>query len=244
MPTLKTQRFPDELEDLLSARGRRVLSGRDPHAKDALARGAFYTATGLIHARWARDGAALLQRAFGDLMVDLERSLPNPFSSVATGMELLPKVCRMLTSPTTAEAFTRAQDCGLYALMKSDSYRAFAQVLAGRPVRGPDHLQVLAYRAGDYAGPHTDNHPHAPTVRHGYTDLHLTFCTPGVEEQLLVYQRDGHLTEVASLAASGAVTAYRLPFWHYTTPLQVRRTAAQRWLVLGTFMDTPRDELP
>lgn len=237
MPTLKTQRFPDEFEALLSAAGRRVLHGKDAKAKGVLSHGPFYTATDLVHSRWVHDGAAVLNKAFGELMTAFERELPNPFSSVATGMELLPKVCRMLTSPMTPEALERAKDCGLYGLMKSESYHAFATVLAGRAVRGPDHMQVLAYRPGDYAGPHTDNHPHDASVRHGYLDLHLTFCTRGVTQQLLVYQKDHHLTEVSNLAVSGAVTAYRLPFWHYTTPLQVKFPSARRWLVLGTFID-------
>jgi len=152
-------------------------------------------------------------------------------------MELLPRVCRMLSSPMTPEALERAKDCGLYGLMKSESYHAFAAVLAGRAIRGPDHMQVLAYRPGDYAGPHTDHHPQEASVRHGSLDLHLTFCTRGVTQQLLVYQRGHHLTEVANLAVSGTVTAYRLPFWHYTTPLQAKFPTARRWLVLGTFLD-------
>jgi len=32
------------------------------------------------------------------------------------------------------------------------------------------------------------------------------------------------------------VSAYRLPFWHYTTPLEGRGAKAARWLVLGTFL--------
>lgn len=238
MPTLKTQRFPDEFEGLLSAAGRRVLHGKEAKAKGVLSRGPFYTATGLIHSRWVHDGAAVLAKAFGDLMADLVRELPNAFSSVATGMEMLPKVCRMLTSPLTPQALERAQDCGLYQLMNSESYRTFVHVLAGRTLRGPDHLQVLCYRPGDYVGPHTDNHPTEPSVRDGYIDMHLTFCTRGVVQQLLVYERERHLTEVFDLAASGTITAYRLPFWHYTTPLQAKQPTARRWLVLGTFIDT------
>jgi hypothetical protein len=36
----------------------------------------------------------------------------------------------------------------------------------------------------------------------------------------------------------GGITAYRLPFWHYTTPLVAkpgRARTAHRWVVLGTF---------
>jgi hypothetical protein len=41
---------------------------------------------------------------------------------------------------------------------------------------------------------------------------------------------------VASIAGAGMLTAYRLPFWHYTTPLE-GQPAARRWVVLGTFID-------
>ena len=74
----------------------------------------------------------------------------------------------------------------------------------------------------------------------GYTDLHLTFCNADVGAQLLVYEKQGHLTESASVATQGGVTCYRLPFWHYTTPLQGRRgreAKARRWVLLGTFLD-------
>ena len=43
---------------------------------------------------------------------------------------------------------------------------------------------------------------------------------------------------MASVNTVGGVTAYRLPFWHYTTPLQAkpgREGDAHRWVLLGTF---------
>ncbi len=38
----------------------------------------------------------------------------------------------------------------------------------------------------------------------------------------------------------GGVTCYRLPFWHYTTPMVAKRgreEQARRWVLLGTFLD-------
>lgn len=237
MSTLRTQRFPDEFEGLLSAKGRRVLRGKDARAAGALARGPFYTADDLIHARWVHDGAELLHRAFEDLLREMTNFLPSPFASTDSGGEKLPKVGRMLTTPTTGEAITRAREIGLLQLLSSESYQAFVAVLAGRRMLGPRTMQVLSYRAGDYAGPHTDNHPTEPEVARGYVDVHFGFCTRGVTRQLLVYEKERQLTEVVSLHASGVVTAYRLPFWHYTTPLEVKHPTARRWLVLGTFVD-------
>jgi hypothetical protein len=37
---------------------------------------------------------------------------------------------------------------------------------------------------------------------------------------------------------------YRLPFWHYTTPLVAKpgaEDAARRWVLLGTFLDAPAE---
>jgi hypothetical protein len=239
MGTLRTQRFPDEFEALLSSRGRRVLRGKDARALGALGRAPFFAARGLIHSRWVRFGAELLERALGEVMVDVVRELPSPFASVGPGMELLPRVARLRTMPMNDAAMTRAKECGLYAMLMSESYRAFVNVLSAAPVVGPSALQVLCYGPGDYMGPHTDNHPQEASVRRGCVDLHLSFCTRGVVRQLLVYQQGTHLTEVASLAEAGTLTAYRLPFWRYTTPLEVKHASARRWVVLGTFVDAP-----
>jgi hypothetical protein len=63
--------------------------------------------------------------------------------------------------------------------------------------------------------------------------------TPEVRRQLLVYARDGHLTEVVDVARQGLITAYRLPFWHYTTPLEVAPGPRRRCAPLG-----PAGQLP
>src|ERR1700748_498248 len=102
-------------------------------------------------------------------------------------------------------------------MLRSESFLRFAGALSGRRLRRGWGIQALCYRAGDYAGPHNDHHPEEPDARAGYVDLHLTFASREVAHQWLVYERDGHLSEVVSVATLGGVTAYRLPFWHYTT---------------------------
>jgi len=47
------------------------------------------------------------------------------------------------------------------------------------------------------------------------------------------------------VARDGLISAYRLPFWHFTTPLEAKRgqsDAARRWVLLGTFLykDSPK----
>ena len=71
-------------------------------------------------------------------------------------------------------------------------------------------------------------------AQRGYIDLHVSLSA-GVAHQWLVYSRAGHFSEIVSVAAPATITAYRLPFWHYTTPL-VGTAKAARWVLLGTFL--------
>jgi hypothetical protein len=94
---------------------------------------------------------------------------------------------------------------------------------------------VLRYGPGDYAGPHNDHHPENKRAKQGYIDLHLSFSTPSVKHQWLVYSRAGHFSEIVPVSGPCTVAAYRLPFWHYTTPLAGTPKSA-RWVMLGTFL--------
>jgi hypothetical protein len=128
-----------------------------------------------------------------------------------------------------------AERIGLVRMMRSASFHAFAEALAGRSLASRWGLQVLRYGPGDYSGPHNDHHPENKRARRGYIDLHVSLATPAVEHQWLVYSRAGHFSEIVPVGGQSAVTAYRLPFWHYTTPLVGGRSAA-RWVLLGTFL--------
>jgi hypothetical protein len=240
------KRFPAEFEDLLSAAGRRVLAGRSALC-GALARPGcrFLARTGLLDRRRALAAAALVDRALHEAMRPLERPIPPEAISGMTENygELLPKTVRAKTAYLERRrelAYRRAEEVGLLALMRSASFGAFATALAGRPLRRRWGEQVLCYGPGDYAGPHNDHHPELPEARQGYIDVHVTLCLPGVARQWLVYAEDGHLDRIANVATVGGVTAYRLPIWHYTTPLEARRGAsartARRWVLLGTFL--------
>jgi hypothetical protein len=152
--------------------------------------------------------------------------------------EELPKTVRAstVTMGSRSKAAQAVARSGVQALLRSDTFGRFAEVLSGRRVRRSWGTQLLAYGPGDYAGPHNDHHPEDREARDGYTDVHLTFCTPGVRRQSLVYEHRGHFSALAEVAQLGGVTAYRLPFWHYTTPLE-GRAGARRWVLLGTFLD-------
>lgn len=239
------KRFPSELEDLLSARGRRVLAGKDDLC-GALAAGLrFVGAADLLDARQSRAALGLLERGLRGGLTLMEEPIP---ARAITGMkknygEQLPKAVRVRTvqmASSRARGSLLAQELGLTALLRSESFHALAEALGGYRLRKQRGTQVLCYQANDYSGPHNDHHPEEPEARGGYIDLHLSFCNDAVDHQWLVYEHNGHLSQVRSVATLGGLSCYRLPLWHYTTPLSAkpgRLAEARRWVLLGTFLD-------
>ncbi len=225
------RRFPAQFADLLSQHGRRLEGPpADPFFADAR----------LIDAAKAKAAFALLERALAPVVKPMERAIPPESITGQTRnyQERLPKTVRVSSADIDAartKAAAIAGEIGLTAMLRSDSYMEFAATLAGRTLDPAFGRQVLRYGPGDYAGPHTDHHPEEPRAKAGYFDLHLMFARD-VARQLLVYAKDGHLTETVDISAAGSVTAYRLPFWHYTTPLEGKGPKAARWVVLGTFL--------
>ncbi len=235
------KRFPAEFADLLTRKGRRVLEGV---ADTVTAEHPFLALTGMIEADKARAAWSLLDRALSPLVVPLSQPIPPESITGQTRnyQERLRKTARMRTAYLErrgSKAWAAAERIGLIAMTGSASYRRFVEVLAGRKLATEFGRQVLCYGPGDYAGPHTDHHPEDPRAAAGYVDCHLTFAGPGVAHQYLVYARDGHFSEEVPVGTGGGITVYRLPFWHYTTPLIAKPQAAataRRWVVLGTFL--------
>ena len=239
------KRFPDELEDLLSPRGRKVLAGTDPLC-GLLAEGLrFVIAEDLLAPKLARAALVLLEASMQDVLTEMDQPIPEASISKMTKnySELLPKTARMRTAlmaSKRSKGSRKAEEIGLTAMLQSDSFHALAESLSGYKLRKRRGTQVLCYRANDYAGPHNDHHPEDAEARDGYLDLHLTFCNPAVAHQWLVYEHGGHLGQVRSIANVGGLSCYRLPLWHYTTPLAARPgrlREARRWVLLGTFLD-------
>lgn len=238
---MRSNGMPREFEDLLSLQGRRVLAGThelcgalgDPRRR-------FLMADDLVD----RAKASRLRRTLEDKLVDVLEPIEQPIPPESIWQmkrdyaELLPKTTRARTIyfDSRREPGVRvAERIGLARLMRSQSFRAFAEALAGRRLASGWGQQVLRYGPGDYAGPHNDHHPENARARKGYIDLHVSFSAPSVQHQWLVYSRAGHFSEVVSVAGSCTVTAYRLPFWHFTTPL-AGGAKSSRWVLLGTFL--------
>jgi hypothetical protein len=236
--------IPVEFEDLLTPAGRRVLAGTHALCGTlANPRTRFLARDDLLDRRKAERVRRVLEASLVDTLELMERPIPPESISAMRHDygERLPKTSRAHTiyfESRREPGVKAAERIGLVRLMRSASFRAFGEALAGRRLASGWGLQALRYGPGDYAGPHNDHHPENKDARAGYIDLHLSLCSPGVAHQWLVYSRAGHFSEIVSVAKAAAVTAYRLPFWHYTTPLVAKRGRADavRWVLLGTFL--------
>jgi len=238
--------LPRDFADLLSRKGRRILDGRDPQVCGALADPLrpFVALTGVLESGKAEACRALLDRALQGTLVEMEEPIPPDatWGMVENYTERLPKTVRTRTALLESRrqrSWKAAEEVGLVALLQSEGFGRFAAALAGRPLRRKWGMQVLCYTPGDYAGPHNDHHPEEPEARDGYLDLHFSFATSAVAHQWLVYEEGGHFSRMQRVDTVGGMTAYRLPFWHYTTPLMARPGAeadARRWVLLGTFL--------
>ncbi|OJH39810.1 hypothetical protein [Cystobacter ferrugineus] len=241
--------FPAQFADLLTPRGRRILEGRDNEACSALLKPGqrFVALSGVIDAHKAAACRDALEAALPDTLSPMEDPIPpeSILGMTENYEELLPKTVRVRTAmleSRRSRSYAAAERVGLVEMMRSDSFAAFAAAVSGRPLRRKWGIQVLCYGPGDYAGPHNDHHPEDEEARDGYVDMHLTFATPAVAHQWLIYSKQGHFSEMKSVNTLGGITVYRLPFWHYTTPLMARPGRdedARRWVLLGTFLDAP-----
>ncbi len=238
---MRSNAIPAEFEDLLSRQGRRVLAGT--HALcGALAdpRRRFLMAEDLLDRTRAAKVRRTLEEDLTATLEPLDRPIPpeSVWEMERDYAELLPKTSRARTiyfDSRREPGVKAAERIGLGPMLRSASFRAFAEALAGRGLATGWGQQVLRYGPGDYAGPHNDHHPENARARKGYIDVHVSLSAPSVTHQWLVTSRAGHFSEIVSVAGACTVTAYRLPFWHYTTP-RVGGPRAARWVLLGTFL--------
>jgi hypothetical protein len=238
--------IPTEFEDLLTPAGKRVLAGNALGVCDALAdpRRRFIALGGMVAQAKAERLRRTLEREMAALLTELSRPIPPEtiWDMKRNYDDWLPKSVRCRTAyleNRRGKAWRHAKELGLIDLLSSDSLIAFAEAVLGRKLDPKGGQQVLRYGAGDYSGPHTDHTPEIGRAAKGYLDFHLSLVGSGVAHQYLVYAKSGHFTEMTSVAESGCLTLYRLPFWHYTTPLQAKpkhERSAARWVLLGTFL--------
>lgn len=236
---------PREFEELLTPGGRKVLSGAAASC-GALAdpRRRFLALDGMISKRRAEALRLLLEAELLPLLSPMDNPIPPEtiWEMTRDYDEWLPKTARVKTAyleRRRSAAWRRAKEIGVIDLLASESLAVFAEKISGRALDRRGGQQVLCYGPGDYAGPHNDHHPENPRARDGYLDIHISLSAKAVEHQYLVYARGGHFTEIVPVHGLGLITAYRLPFWHYTTPLQPRtgrQADARRWVLLATYL--------
>lgn len=238
-------RFPAEFEDLLNRRGRKLLfEAPQLEALVKKKRTPILFFDGVIDSGVAAECVRLLDEAMYPVLKRMYVPIPR---EALTGMrenygEKLRKTVRVRTATMNSRdsiALRAAREVGLAEMMSSPSFRRFAQAVTRYNLR-EDYWarQVICYETGDYSGPHNDHHPQRPEARNGFMDFHIMFSNASVAQQLLVYEEGRYLSVAREVTAKPSVAIYRLPFWHYTTPLVARRgheATARRWLLLGSF---------
>jgi len=239
------RRFPAEFSDLLSPKGLRILNGnsREDCALFKDTEAYFANFGSLLKSNAIDDCIKLMDRQlYPTLSVEQRKIPPESITRMKINYEeRLNKTMHIKTAflrRKDGRSYRAAEEIGLLQMMRSESFRKFAEAVTGFRLEPEWGVQVSCYGPGDYAGPHNDHHPENGVLKHGFIDLHVTFANNAVAHQYLVYAEGGHFSKIVSINTRGGVSVYQLPFWHYTTPLAAKRgreAEARRWLLLGTF---------
>jgi hypothetical protein len=247
--------FPSEFADMLNAAGRKLLATAPRF--DVFHRRGVAPIVVLDDVIDRRRVANCVQ-ALDEVMYPHLRRMHTPIPREAlTKMkhnysERLAKTVRVKTVTFNAAGRSRAleaaNEIGVAPMLRSESFKKFAEhVVGGSLTWERAGRQVICYEPGDYSGPHNDHHPERPEAKNGFVDIHVMFSNAAVASQLLVYENRGFLSEAHEVGVASSIAVYRLPFWHYTTPLiakKGREAEARRWLLLGSFdFDPPLPKL-
>jgi hypothetical protein len=241
---LPQQKFPSEFSDLLTQRGQQILKAPDKSQQFNNGKGYFANYPDLLRRREATACMRLLDNYFYDFLRVEQREIPP--ESITRMKEnysdTLNKTMHIKTATLNRKgtrAYVAAEELGLVRMMRSESFRRFAEAVTGYKLHRDLNMQVSCYEQGDYAGPHNDHHPEYPSIRNGYIDFHVMFANSAVDHHYLVYAVNGHFSKIVDINVHGAISVYKLPFWHYTTPLAAKpgkENLARRWLLLGSFV--------
>jgi hypothetical protein len=242
-------RFPSDVADLLNARGRRLLADAPQLEKLIAARRTpIVVLDGIIDDGVARDCIRLLDEALYPHLRRMHREVSREALVEMTENyeEALPKTVRVKTATFNtrkSKVLDAAREIGLAEMMASKSMLRLVQSVSKPKLRSNDWgRQVICYETGGYSGPHNDHHPQNEDERNGFVDFHLMFSNEHVAQQLLVYEERRFLSSVRDVSGRSGLAIYRLPFWHYTTPLTARpgrEDSARRWLLLASFAYDP-----
>ncbi len=239
------RKFPHEFSEMLKTYGLSILKGEAEDSRGLFLDKKRYFATfdGAIDKGMAKSCAEILDaHLYEHLTVEQRRIPPESITKMKRNyQEVLMKSMHIKTAffrRRTARSYVAAERIGLLRMMRSKSFTDFAEAVTGLKLNRDLSLQVSCYEQGDYVGPHNDHHPENDDIRHGYVDFHVMFTNAAVAHQYLVYEERGHFSKIVDVNIQGGVSIYKLPFWHYTTPLAAKpglEQEARRWLLLGSF---------
>jgi hypothetical protein len=234
--------FPAEFSALLHERGRDLIE-RGPEVSLRKTRGTPIALFDGVMAPSVSDSCVrLLDRHLLSKMRPIADAIPRDSIRGMTRnyAETLPKTFSIQTCllwNRRNPAYETGRKLGLVSMMQSASLHRFAELATGLTLGTPT-VQVICYFAGDYSGPHNDHHPEHDQYNDGYVDVHIMFGNDAVAHHWLVYEQNRHFREIRNVNLRGGIAVYRLPFWHYTTPLAAkpgRERDARRWLLLASY---------
>lgn len=259
--TFAMDRFPAELADVLTPYGRAILDGavppcpkftpKDVRRDDGVATFAeefghapCVALLDVIEPAAAHGMYEILCESFLDLVRPYHVPLPpnaalGRYDKAGGGF---PDTHRFsvahLQEPGPARS--RAEEIGLIRFQSSDSFLHFTRNVTGYELAKADNgFQINLYRHGDYVGPHADWYG-SDDFRHThyYIDVQISLSGPEVDRMFLVYQNGRFLSGVRSITSMGGLAIARLPFWHFTTPLEAKpgmEHLAKRWLLMSSY---------
>ena len=238
MPALK-KIFPKQFSDLLNRRGLQILAGKNNDYTDHK----IAVAQNIIRPEYVSAILNELEHNIFPVLKNFHTQVPaDSIKKMKKNYsEKLAKSMKMKSAELNSRnsiAYRIAYDLGLVDMLCSASYKSMGQALLGAKFGCSMGKQVICYQHGDYVSPHNDHHPENENLKNGYFDIQLMLSNQSVKHQWLVYEQNGFLNSMKDITSPSGIAVYRLPFWHYTTPLIARPTKineARRWLLLHSF---------
>ena len=238
MPAIKKV-FPQQFSDLLNRRGLQILAGKNNNYTD----NKIAVVQNILKPEYVNAILYELERNIFPVLKNIHVQVPDDIikKMKKNYSEKLGKSMKMKSSELNSRnsiAYRIAADLGLVDMLSSESYKKMGEVLLGAKFGSSIGQQVICYQHGDYVSPHNDHHPENENLKNGYFDIQLMLSNPSVKHQWLVYEHKGFLNSMKDITSPSGMAVYRLPFWHYTTPLIARPSKineARRWLFLHSF---------
>ena len=243
------KKFPHEFSSALTPAGMEILKGEDKNSR-ALFLGSkryFAAFNRIINKQRAEEYVEILDdHLYQHLAIEQRRIPRESITNMKENYEeVLNKTMHVKTAffqRRDARSYQAAERIGLLRMMRSRTFTGFVEAVTGLKLDRDLNIQVSCYEHGDYVGPHNDHHPEEEAIKDGFVDFHVMFTNKAVAHQYLVYEEKGHFSRILDVNIQGGASIYKLPFWHYTTPLAGKvgqEKHARRWLLLGTFRILP-----